>query len=167
MNFGQTRKINLIHHSIGVPIDDKMMVQCLVLWESRHWKNVILLGITDRNVSIEDDLSAPANVISMIFTGAQIIRCGKWKLGSLHKIHVPDELLFYKTFDNMYFKDNIVEDSTEGMDLLTMSCAGMGYVVSFIKHTIDGGSKSRPIADLHSQAQGLLLKYPITIQKER
>lgn len=139
MPFPRTRKIKLIKHVVGVPNSSGELTQCVVLWESRYWKSIILLGITDLTVDAMETTTEIGPFVSVIYTSAAMIRCGDWKLQGTIDIDIPEELNTYESAGVKYIGDERIGPLGDEKLALEVGCAGMEYVRGYIEYLLYNG----------------------------
>lgn len=136
MNYPKTNKRNLEGHVIGIPINDKCL-QSLVIWHSKYFKNVILLAVTDLQVDKETDTTEIGNFITFIFTGAQIIRSGYWKLNDKVEIDLPQECFFFRSASEVFYKDEN-KPGYKGEVYLKLEAYGRVAVENYLEDLLEG-----------------------------
>ena len=156
MMFPRTRKTKLVNHVVGVPDRHGQITQCVVLWESRYWKSVILLGITDLSVDPGEDTTALGRFVSVIYSSATLIRGGYWKLQGKVYFDVPKEFEIYESGGNKYYGDRRIGPIGDEKIPLTMSCAGMGYVEAYIDYLLHNGEAKSGLVSQHKSVKELV-----------
>jgi len=163
--YPSTRKRNLISHFIGVPIDRKTSAVCIVLWQSKLFKNLITLAITSDRLPHGDYPDQIGNIQSAIDTGANVIRSGYWHLGPKTSIKIPIETSMRLVASKLYCDDSVVRDRLPADESIipTLGAAGMDYVKDYISFLDTGSPDELPFQQFR-EVMGLHLKtYPIGI----
>jgi hypothetical protein len=161
--YPKTRKRNLTKHLIGIPIDNGLNAVCVVLWQSSRFRNLITLGISATQLPSGQYPTQLDSVISIIDTGAGVVRSGYWHLGSPVDVTIPSGFSTRICAGNIWCDDKLIRDPTSDDigNIPTLGCAGMGLVRNYINFLYSGlpdenfHRNQRTIMDRH------LLNYPI------
>jgi hypothetical protein len=161
--YPKTRKHNLTKHLIGVPLDNGLNAVCVVLWQSSYFRNLITLGISATQLPSGQYPNQIDSVISLIDTGANVVRSGYWHLGSPIDVIIPSEFSTRICAGNIWCDDKPLRDLTSEDigNVPPFGCAGMGLVQDYIRFLYSGlpdakfHRNQRTIMDRH------LINYPI------
>jgi hypothetical protein len=166
--YPKTRKRNLTKHLIGVPLDNGLNAVCVVLWQSSYFRNLITIGISATQLPSGQYPSQLDSVISLIDTGANVVRAGYWQLGSSVDVTIPSGFSTRICAGNIWCDDKPIRDPTSDDigNIPTLGCAGMGLVRNYI-HFLYSGC---PDAKFHRNQRAImdrhLINYPIVFDND-
>lgn len=161
--YPKTRKRNLVGHLVGVPFDEDKSAVCVVLWQSSQFKNVIVLGISDVHAPHQQYPNRLERLVSLIDTGANVIRSGFWHLGPSIEVSIPPEISTRIVADGIWCDDVRIREATRddrGV-VPVLKVAGMGVVHSYLKFLADGEPNSEFFRKDQMAMKSLLERCPI------
>ncbi len=161
MSFDKTNKRNFESYVIGIPCRGNGLVQCVVLWQSNHWKNAILLGITDKILSKDDNSTDVGVFQSLIFGSASLLRQGIWKLQGQIDINVPDEILTFHAAGNKYYKDEFIGPDDKSEKHLAITGPGKGFIDLYLDYVLFDHGEGKALEEQHSLAKEIINEHPI------
>lgn len=158
MNFPKTKKRDLVGHLVGVPLSPEELLVGRVLWQSRHWKNVILLELTDARVPWCQEEAVRGRPIATCFTGAQVIRQGFWKLFQAEPVALDPGAIAYVSAGSCWVGDERqAEGSPQGLPELRV--LGMDVVESLARHALgEDPDPGRLVVRVQQEMAGLVAR---------
>ena len=163
--YTKTRKRDFTSHLIGVPLNDEVSAVCVVLWQSAYFKNVIALGITETRLPHEEYPETVAEIVSIIDTGANVIRAGFWHVGPKIATDIPVEISTRIVAERIWINDQAVRACSDPDRKTTpeLSAAGVTMVVDYIQFLDHGAPDGKFFHRNKAIMSGHMKKHPVTL----
>ena len=161
--YPKTQKRNLTRHLIGVPLDNDLNAVCVVLWQSSYFRNLITLGISATQIPSGQYPNQLDSVISLIDTGANVVRAGYWQIGSSVDVTIPSGFSTRIVAGNVWCDDRPIRDPTSDdiRNVPPFGCAGMGLVQNYIHFLYSGLPDAKFYRNQRTIMDRHLINYPI------
>jgi len=160
MAYQRTRKRNLLGYVIGIPLESRGLVLAQILWQSTYYRNVVLISITDGVADDKAETPSLGRVLSMIYTSAQLIRTGEWKLFHYMECVVPSEVYTFKSAGNVWHGDEMIGTWDGVTPMPNLDVARIGFVNSYLNYLFAKQEDSgKALINIHADMLPLVNKY--------
>jgi hypothetical protein len=160
MAYQKTRKRKLAGYAIGIPLESRGLVLCEVLWQSVLFRNVILISITDGIADAGAETPSLGRTVSMLYTGAQMVREGYWKLFHYVGRDVAPEVYTFVSGGWIWCGDEAVGPWDGKQRLPHLGVAGRGFVDAYLHYLfcdkIDAG---QALVKIHEEMTPIIAEY--------
>lgn len=145
---------------VAIPLTEQLFFFAVVLFASKKWKDVILLGIADKSykdLSIDLD-SIPLNLRSMIYTSSAPIESEEWKVVRQENNLVSESLSKRIDGTSVWVGDKRLRTATDfdRQSLPVMRVAGPNIVQEYARYLLGFEQKNKFFRKLESEMRVLM-----------